>query len=110
MAGCVALDAKRAGQIDHANARLDERRRDLSGRALRHREKREVRLFREPFLIKRFNLAVPNPIQAGEGPGCRVRTRRHGGGKANVGVTGEEGNQLLAGVSRRSRDPNSYCL
>ena len=79
--------AERAGQVDDAHARADERRRQLGGGGIGQREEHDVCLARERLGRQRHDRAVPQPCEPGQGPRRPGRLpRRHRGGERHRGM------------------------
>jgi hypothetical protein len=100
----VAADAKRAGEVDDADAALQQRRPDFSRRRFRQRQEDDIRVGGEAIDVERRHRAVPDPRECRQRPRRARRARRHRGGQRHRRMAREQPDELLPGIAGRAGD------
>jgi hypothetical protein len=101
----IAAQAEGAREVEDAPAARDERRGHV-GRGILGQGQKDDLVDRKALEIVRLDRAVPQTQQGWQRPFTRGPLRPHGGLQRHVRVPGQQADQLLPRISRRSRNPD----
>ena len=98
------LQAKRARQIDDADAAVHDPRRELGGRLVRQRQEDDVDIAGEHLFGERLDVAGPHVGKGRQPTSGGGRARRHRRGDCHGRMSREQPQELLARIAGRARN------